>query len=342
MPAPTCSRAPPGTSRRPRRPPGILYERLHRLLHSLGRPAGGDRARDPRHDPGHRVAPAPRAGERAGDQAARRWPPVASDCPPPARASATPRAWPAPRAGSGPTSTCPTATRWPPESTTRSRGWARCARRSDAADAARITDWNDGAGADRRRLLEAQLAGGPLFELRASVPNRPGVVAQLALELGRAGVNITDMALYPALDMSEGVIALWIAGEEQARRTEELVGSSRLPGGAGMNTRFEPSGPLRGTIGVPRRQVDLPPRGAARCDGLGAGADPQLPRRGRHPLDPGRDRAARRDRGGPRGRAPDPRLRDAQRDGPDEPDRRRQRRHADAPAPGLAVLPAGP
>jgi prephenate dehydrogenase len=99
----------------------------------------------------------------------------------------------------------------------------------DAADAPRITDWNDGAADDRRRLLEAQLAGGPLFELRASVPNQPGVVAQLALELGRAGVNITDMALYPAPDMSDGVIALWIAGEEQARRTEELVTTLGFP-----------------------------------------------------------------------------------------------------------------
>ncbi len=99
----------------------------------------------------------------------------------------------------------------------------------DAADATRITDWNDAAADDRRRLLEAQLAGGTLFELRASVPNEPGVVAQLALELGRAGVNITDMALYPAPDMSEGVIALWIAGEEQARRTEELVATLGFP-----------------------------------------------------------------------------------------------------------------
>ncbi len=99
----------------------------------------------------------------------------------------------------------------------------------DAADRTGITDWNDAAAADRRRLLEAQLAGGPLFELRASVPNQPGVVAQLALELGRAGVNITDMALYPAPDMSEGVIALWIAGEEHARRTEELVGRLGFP-----------------------------------------------------------------------------------------------------------------
>jgi prephenate dehydrogenase len=99
----------------------------------------------------------------------------------------------------------------------------------EAADHARIADWNDAAADDRRRLLEAQLAGGPLFELRASVPNQPGVVAQLALELGRAGVNITDMALYPAPDMNEGVIALWITGEDHARRAEELVGQLGFP-----------------------------------------------------------------------------------------------------------------
>jgi prephenate dehydrogenase len=98
-----------------------------------------------------------------------------------------------------------------------------------SGDAGRLTEWNDGAAEDRRRLLEAQLAGGPLFELRASVPNRPGVVAELALELGRAGVNITDMALYPAPDMSEGVVAMWIAGESEARRAEELVGRLGFP-----------------------------------------------------------------------------------------------------------------
>lgn len=96
-------------------------------------------------------------------------------------------------------------------------------------DADRITTWNEGASEDRRRLLEAQLAGGPLFELRASVPNRPGVIAELALALGRAGVNITDMALYPAADMSEGVVALWIAGDEPARRTEQLVATLGFP-----------------------------------------------------------------------------------------------------------------
>ena len=93
----------------------------------------------------------------------------------------------------------------------------------NADDDGAVTAWNDAAALDRRRLLEAQFAGGPLFELRASVPNRPGVLAQLALELGRAAVNIADMALYPAPDMSEGVVALWIAGADEARRAQDLV-----------------------------------------------------------------------------------------------------------------------
>jgi len=98
-----------------------------------------------------------------------------------------------------------------------------------AADADAVTAWNDAAREDRRRLLEAQLAGGPLHELRVSVPNEPGVVATLALELARAGVNITDMALYPAPDYSEGVVALWIAGDEPAARAELLVADRGYP-----------------------------------------------------------------------------------------------------------------
>ncbi len=90
-------------------------------------------------------------------------------------------------------------------------------------DGEAITAWNDHAARDRRRLLESSLGGGPLFELRASVPNRPGVLAELALGLGRAGVNIADMALYPAGDMSEGVVALWIAGETTVQRAQSLI-----------------------------------------------------------------------------------------------------------------------
>jgi prephenate dehydrogenase len=97
------------------------------------------------------------------------------------------------------------------------------------ADGEAIVAWNEASAADRRRLLEAELAGEELRELRAAVPNRPGVIAQLALELGRGGVNIVDMALYPAPDMSEGVVALWIAGEGPSKRAQQLVSGLGFP-----------------------------------------------------------------------------------------------------------------
>ncbi|MDQ6604929.1 MAG: prephenate dehydrogenase/arogenate dehydrogenase family protein, partial [Actinomycetota bacterium] len=98
-----------------------------------------------------------------------------------------------------------------------------------AGDAQAIASWNDDAAFDRRRLLEAELVGGELCELRAAVPNRPGVIAQLALELGRAGVNIADMALYPAADMREGVVAFWIAGASTADRAVQIIQDLGFP-----------------------------------------------------------------------------------------------------------------
>jgi prephenate dehydrogenase len=106
---------------------------------------------------------------------------------------------------------------------------AAVARLSEAAELIRsgepeaVRDWQQQAGGHRRELIETEIAGGPLHELRVRVPNRPGIVAELALELGRAGVNIEDMALYPAADRSSGAISLYIAGDDEAGRAEELV-----------------------------------------------------------------------------------------------------------------------
>jgi prephenate dehydrogenase len=92
-----------------------------------------------------------------------------------------------------------------------------------------VADWNDRARSDRRALLEAAVAGGPLHELRLTVPNRPGIVAQVALGLGKAGVNIVDLALAPASDMRSGAMTLWVAGDAQAARAAELIGELGFP-----------------------------------------------------------------------------------------------------------------
>jgi prephenate dehydrogenase len=100
---------------------------------------------------------------------------------------------------------------------------ADAARLIRSGDAVAVGDWHRSAGADRRRLLESELIGGDLRELRLSVENRPGTVAEVALALGRAQVNIEDMALYPAPDMRTGAISIWIAGAAEAARAAAIV-----------------------------------------------------------------------------------------------------------------------
>jgi hypothetical protein len=51
----------------------------------------------------------------------------------------------------------------------------------------------------------------------------------VALELGKAGVNIVDLALAPAADMRSGAMTLWIASDEQAARAAELIGELGFP-----------------------------------------------------------------------------------------------------------------
>jgi prephenate dehydrogenase len=82
--------------------------------------------------------------------------------------------------------------------------------------------WQAQAGAQRRALLDIGMTGGPLTEVRVVVPNRPGVIADLALTLSRAGINIHDMSLSPQPDFRSGEVALWVA-EEHAARARTLV-----------------------------------------------------------------------------------------------------------------------
>ena len=82
--------------------------------------------------------------------------------------------------------------------------------------------------------------GGPLRELRIVVANRPGTIAELALALGEAGVNIEDMALLPGArhDLRRGLAlgrrrragraraASWSAGS--GTRSPSSAAASRL------------------------------------------------------------------------------------------------------------------
>ncbi len=92
-----------------------------------------------------------------------------------------------------------------------------------------VDEWILNAREHRKHLLAPQLDGEKIFQLRVPVPNKPGVLAKLSLALSEAGVNIADMNLYPAPDMSSGAISLWIAGVDQVKKAEEVVSGLGYP-----------------------------------------------------------------------------------------------------------------
>ncbi len=92
-----------------------------------------------------------------------------------------------------------------------------------AGDRESLEAWQADAAGYRQSLLDADRPGGALSELRLAVENRPGVVAEIALALGRAGVNIEEMSLDPSTDERTGAISLWIAGEPEAARASAII-----------------------------------------------------------------------------------------------------------------------
>jgi prephenate dehydrogenase len=93
-----------------------------------------------------------------------------------------------------------------------------------SADPDRISGWQARAAGERAALSAVESTTGATHELRVLVPNRPGILAEIALALGRAGVNITDMSLDPAPDMSSGAISIWVAGDGEAEKAAACIG----------------------------------------------------------------------------------------------------------------------
>ena len=94
----------------------------------------------------------------------------------------------------------------------------------DSRDAAGITEWNEAAARQRARIADEPAGGGPARAVRVAVPNRPGVLAEIALALGGAWIDLADLQLHPAADRATGTIVLWIEGDESVQRAVELVG----------------------------------------------------------------------------------------------------------------------
>ena len=153
--------------------------------------------------------------------------------------------------------------------------WPRRRRLLRAGDARAVAPLAPRRRRGSPRLLEAGTAGGALHELRVAVDNRPGVVAEIALALGRERRQHRGHGALPgdrhahrrdlALGRRRRGGRARRRGRPRARPRVSIAGSESRP----WPTRFAPSGPLRGDAAPAAGQVDLPPRRDPRRDGGG-------------------------------------------------------------------------
>ena len=89
-------------------------------------------------------------------------------------------------------------------------------------------DWLEafmsGAAAGRARLREAEPAVLPEpWRVVVAMPNRPGVISEVATILGHAHINIEDMSLRSGAGEDEGELSVVVSGEPIAQRAQDLV-----------------------------------------------------------------------------------------------------------------------
>ena len=228
---------------------------------------------------------------------------AASGCRPPARASATRRASPAP------TRRCGRDIYAANRDALADALDAAIARLERVARALRARRRPDAPGrttpprATAARCWRPGLAAGAPRELRVACPTARGSSPTSRSTLGRAGINISDMALSPSPDNSQGEIALWVRRRRSAdARERRWSPGSGFPVASHDRRARRPRRAACAASCARRRQVDLAPRGDARRDGGRAGAHPRLPRRRRHATR--RSHAVQRARRPRRGAAP--------------------------------------
>ncbi len=93
----------------------------------------------------------------------------------------------------------------------------------ESGDEAGIAEWNSQAADMKSKLAAEPASAAAAKSIQVKVPNRAGVLAEVALALGGAGIGLADLQLLPAADRATGVIVIGIERDDQVEAATELI-----------------------------------------------------------------------------------------------------------------------
>lgn len=105
-----------------------------------------------------------------------------------------------------------------------SRETDRIAAALEAGDEAFLATFIQKAADNRNRMLEAEhLAPADLYVLKVPVPDQPGILSQVMVVLGNAGINIDDLSFHRISVEQGAVLSLVVSGWETSNRAVEQL-----------------------------------------------------------------------------------------------------------------------
>ncbi len=94
-----------------------------------------------------------------------------------------------------------------------------------ANDGPRLGESIARAAEHRERMLAVgDLAAGDLYRLVVPIADRPGVLKEIMVALGDAGINVEDLALHHMSAELGGSLTVYVQGEEVCRRAAHVLG----------------------------------------------------------------------------------------------------------------------
>lgn len=94
----------------------------------------------------------------------------------------------------------------------------------EAEDRARLKAWFGSSRDVRRGLKRGRPAEATeVYDLLIAVPNRPGVLSEITLAVGKIGINIEDIQIVHSTEGDSGTLKLAVFGRDEAERAAEIL-----------------------------------------------------------------------------------------------------------------------